>query len=246
MPLPEPTAVDLKVSTVAEILSLLREIHDKGLLLTLAASDGRNYTTKLRTIESDRQVLSFGAIDAEDPRLHALLEAEDVIALAYLDRIKVQFQLDNLLLVNSSEGSTLLADLPQEMYRFQRRDSFRVQPMDTGAPRAALSHPQVPERSLRLRILDVSMGGIAVFLPEDAAPQTDFAVGTVLGPVQLQLDRSTQFEARLRVQHVTDFSFETKGVQLGCAFESLSASANGILQRYIDHTQKRQRMLHKR
>jgi hypothetical protein len=71
-------------------------------------------------------------------------------------------------------------------------------------------------------------------------------VGTQLGPVDLQLDRSTQLQVHLRVQHVSGFNQESKGVQLGCAFESLSGAASSMLQRYIDHTQKRQRMVQRR
>lgn len=244
-PMPEPANTDLKVNTTPEILGLLRDIQNKGLMLTLVAPDGCNYAAALRLTEAELPSLSFGA-NPQDPNLHRLLEADDVIAVAYLDRIKVQFQLDNLLLVTGPDGSTLRADLPREMFRFQRRDSFRVRPIETGAPRATLSDPQNQTRTLKLRILDVSMGGMAVFASEDMAPASTFPVGTLLAPVELQLDRSTQLQVQLRVQHVSDFNVESKGVQLGCAFESLSGAASGILQRYIDHTQKRQRMLQRR
>jgi len=244
-PMPDSTPPDLRVNASADILGLLREIQDKGLRLTLAASDGRSYNTTLWTIDAEQQTLSFSA-DARDPQLRALLEAEDVIAVAFLDRIKVQFQLDNLLLVNSMQGSALRTDLPREMFRFQRRDTFRVRPLDSGTPRVTLAHPQTPERKLQLRIFDVSMGGLALVLPQETAPEADFPAGTVLSHVEVQLERGTQLEVRLRVQHVTQLNAESAGVQLGCAFESLSAVATGILQRYIDHTQKRQRMLQKR
>lgn len=244
-PTPEPVNTDLKVNTQPEILSLLRDIQDKGLMLTLVAPDGCNFAATLRSIEPDLASISFSAA-ANEPSLHRLLEADDVLAVAYLDRIKVQFQIDNLLLVTGPDGSALRADLPREMYRFQRRDSFRVRPVESGAPRATLSDPHHPGHTLRLRVLDVSMGGMAVFVAEDASPNADFPIGTLLGPVDLQLDRSTQLQVHLRVQHVSGFNQESKGVQLGCAFESLSGTASGILQRYIDHTQKRQRMLQRR
>lgn len=244
-PMSDAAPPDLRVNNSAEILGLLREIQDKSLVLTLAASDGRSYNTTLWRVDAQQQTLSFSA-DAGSAQLRALLQAEDVIAVAFLDRIKVQFQLDNLLLVNSTQGSALCTDLPREMFRFQRRDTFRVRPLDSGTPRVTLVHPHAPERKLQLRIFDVSMGGLAFLLAHETAPATDFPVGTVLGHVELQLDRSTQLEVQLRVQHITQYKLPSKGVQLGCAFESLSAVATGILQRYIDHTQKRQRMLQKR
>lgn len=246
--LPAPhqqAAAELRVTAPAEILSLLREVQERHLLLTLAAPDGASYSTALWTITPEQQSMSLQA-DAGDARLQSLLEAGDVIAVAYLDRIKVQFQLDNLLLVTGPEGSALRADIPTEMFRFQRRSAFRVQPLDTGTPRLTLSDPQAPASSLSLRVLDVSMGGVAVFLPEDIAPGAAFPSGTALGLVQLQLDRNTRFDAPMKVQHVSRFHAESKGVQLGCAFEALSPPADRILHRYVEQTQKRRRLLQAR
>lgn len=239
--LPETSPADPSINSAAEIFGLLREIHDKDLVLTLAASDGRHCASKLLAIDAERQLLTFSA-SAEDAQLYAVLEAEDVIAVAYLDRIKVQFQLTDMLLVNSPQGSVLRARLPHKMFRFQRRNSFRVSLRDESAPCATVEHPLGPGLNLRLRILDLSIGGAALFLPEDLGRAADFPLGTILNRVELQLDRGTQFHAGLRIQHVNSFSDASNGMRLGCAFERLPAPAAGILQRFIDQTQKRMRL----
>jgi c-di-GMP-binding flagellar brake protein YcgR len=246
-PTPEPAAAELRISAAAEILSLLREMQERALVLTLAAPDGASCAASLSALGPGQQHLSFSA-DASDPLVQALLRADEVIAVAFLDRIKVQFQLDNLLLVTGRDGSALRADLPQEMFRFQRRSAFRVQPFDIGAPSARLG--SLDARAPRLRILDISMGGVALFVPEDAAPLAPFAPGAALGSAQLQLDRNTRLEVSLRVQHVSDACADAgaapRGLQLGCAFEAVSTLAARDLQRYIDQTQKRRRVLHTR
>lgn len=242
---PEPTPPELSLKAPAEILGLLREIQDRGLVLTLAAPDGGHYSTTLAAIDTDSQNLSFSA-DRVDRSLHQLIEAGDVVAVAYLDRIKLQFQLANPMLVNSPQGSTLRADLPPEMFRFQRRSAYRVQPLDASAPRATLPHPTSPSQSLYLRILDVSASGVALLAPAELMAQPPWQAGQLIAPVQLQLDRSTQLDLRLRVQHVSQLSGSAGGVQLGCAFDELSALAARDLQRYIDQTQKRRRVLQTR
>lgn len=245
LPQPEPTPPELSLKAPADILALLREIQDQGLVLTLAAPDGGHYSTTLLAIDTDSQSLSFSA-NGVDRSLHQLVETGDVIAVAYLDRIKLQFQLANPLLVQGPQGSTLRADLPQEMFRFQRRSAYRVQPLDATAPRATLPHPSSPGQALYLRILDVSASGVALLAPAELMVPPPWPAGTLIAPVQLQLDRSTQLELRLRVHHISRLEGATAGVQLGCAFDELSAMGARDLQRYIDQTQKRRRVLQTR
>ena len=53
----------------------------------------------------------------------------------------------------------------------------------------------------------------------------------------------TRFNVDLRLQHVTSLGSESRGVRLGCEFVNADAGALRALQRYIDLTQKRSRML---
>lgn len=242
----ETAQAELRLNSAVEIIALLREIQDRNLMLTLAAPQGGSYATTLLALEPDSHSLSFSA-DAQDSRVPALLQAQEVIAVAFLDSIRVQFQLDNLLLVNGPQGATLRADMPQEMFRFQRRNAYRVQPLGAGAPRATLNlappNDQELAPKLHLRVLDVSMGGLALLLPPGPVRYT---AGDDLGSVQVMLDRLTQLSVRLRVQHVRELHAEPQGQVLGCAFEGLSLGATRELQRYIEQTQKRRRVLQAR
>jgi hypothetical protein len=69
-------------------------------------------------------------------------------------------------------------------------------------------------------------------------------VGTQLPAVALVLDPSTVVQVALRVAHATPMGADgAEGMRLGCEIEGLSGVASRTLQRYIDRTQKRQRML---
>ena len=68
--------------------------------------------------------------------------------------------------VHGGHHSALNAQFPKEVFRFQRRDAFRVKPFSSHSPQAQFRHPSMPDMALTLRILDVSLGGMALFLPE--------------------------------------------------------------------------------
>ena len=93
---------------------------------------------------------------------------------------------------------------------------------------------------LVLRVLDVSIGGCALMVPEDVPA---LQVGSTLHGARLELDPDTRFAATLELQHVTSIQQGTRGVRLGCAMTQLDGDAARALQRYIDQTQKRRRLL---
>jgi c-di-GMP-binding flagellar brake protein YcgR len=160
--------------------------------------------------------------------------------VAYLDSVKLQFDLGELMLVHGSHSCALRAAWPAAVYRFQRRASFRVRPFEQRAPLARLRHPSMPEMRLALRIVDVSVGGCALVLPDDVPA---LQPGSRLGGVRIELDGDTAFAATLRLQHVSTLHGGGPGTRLGCEFIELDGQAQRSLQRYIDHTQQRRRLL---
>ena len=129
---------------------------------------------------------------------------------------------------------------PRELFRFQRRASFRVRPLVRTPPLTRFQHPQHPTRTVELRVLDVSIGGVALFLPADVPP---LAPGTRIPSVLVDLDAETRFHTVLRVAHVTGMNDADKGVRIGCEMESMNGESLRSLQRFIDQTQKQRRMM---
>ena len=103
-----------------------------------------------------------------------------------------------------------------------------------------MAHPDLPEKDLALRVIDISIGGCAVFLPEEVPPMR---AGAMLSNVQLELDADTRLELTMRLQHVTAINAEARGVRLGFEFKRVGGDALRILQRYIDLTQKRGKLM---
>lgn len=230
---------EFRVDHPRERIALLRQLRDGHVTLTLATPAGAMLQGTLWTIDEARARLSL-QVDPGNPQLERLVDGDEAVAVAYLDAVKLQFDLNALLLVRSEGSVVLQAALPATLFRFQRRGAFRVRPADTGAPTARLRHPSIPEMEIALRVLDVSVGGCALFLPSDVPP---LEPGRTLAQVAVSLDADTRFTTALVLQHVTAIQPGERGVRLGCQWAALDGTAARGLQRYIDQTQKRRRLL---
>jgi len=230
---------DFRLSSPAEVNALLRGLVDRSVALHLNTPQGAAYTTTLWAIDPSRGMLTFSA-DRTSPHLQRVLEAEEVTVVGYLDSIKVQFELSGMVLVHGASSSALNAHMPREVFRFQRRNGFRVKPLGRSVPTAYLSHPMIPDMRLALRVLDMSIGGCALFLPDDVPT---VAPGVRVNAVQIELDASTRIRSAIVIHHVTGINPESHGVRLGCELVSMSGQATRALQLFIDQTEKRRRML---
>ena len=230
---------EFRVTAPGEIRALLKQLMDEAVPLNLSASDGSAYTTMLWTVDPASGRISFTA-DMMAPAVHDIVEADECAAVAYLDRIKVQFDVSDLVLVQGHKASVLQARLPREMFRFQRRNTFRVRTIERTSPTASFRHPGIPDMSVALRVLDVSIGGCALLQPANVPT---LQPGAVIKGVRLSLDAETQIDAGLMLHHVTSTGAENGSVRLGCEIVGMSAIAQRALQLYIDQTQKRRRMM---
>ena len=235
-----PSALDeFRITAPREMLAMLKRLQDANQLVNLNSSRGAVVTTTIWTLDAARGTIGFN-VDADDPRTQALLEDDEAVVVCYLDSVKLQFDLQNLVLVRGNRSSTLSSPLPRQMFRFQRRNAFRVRPLMNSSPTARLRHPAIPDMVLELRVLDVSVGGCALLLPDDVPT---LAPGMRLNQVQIDLDADTRFNANLMLHHITSINPESRGVRLGCEFVDSGAEMERSMQRFIDQTQKRRRLM---
>lgn len=234
---PDPWA-PFRVTHSGEAAALLRQVRD-GNVPVIVSFPGGAWTTSLWSIDTAQGRMHFSANDNQ-PELQRLIDADEAVAVAYLDSVKLQFDVTGLMLVRGKQTCALQAHLPRDLYRFQRRSSFRVRPLERAAPSARLHHPAIPEMQLTLRVLDVSIGGCALLLPHNVPP---LQAGTALADVSIEMDADTRFTVTLLLHHVTSIPPNDRGVRLGCEWQSISGAAERALQRYVDQTQKRRRLL---
>ncbi|HEU5294387.1 MAG TPA: hypothetical protein VFU71_06335 [Burkholderiaceae bacterium] len=61
--------------------------------------------------------------------------------------------------------------------------------------------------------------------------------------MRIELDPDTRFDTDLQLHHVTAIQTPSRGSRLGCEFMHVQPQAQCALQRYIDQTPKRRRLL---
>ena len=248
---------DFRITAAREIHATLRQLQDGSVPLHLNGHGGHSVAATVWSVNTDGVGFAVGGGgggtgtvratgEPADAGLAALLEAGDAVAVGCIESVKLQFDVRAMVLVHGSRASVLRCAFPREMFRFQRRSAFRVRPLPRSAPIARFHHAGHADRAghsaiaLALRVLDVSISGCALFLPADVPAM---AAGSVMKEVEITLDADTRFHVDLRLQHATSLNAESCGVRLGCEFVNADAGAVRALQRFIDQTQKRSRML---
>ena len=230
---------DFRITAPFEIAALLKRLADGNVHVGLHAPNGTSIVASVWAVDAARGLLSF-SLTAGEPQLEAVVECDEATVIGYLYSVKLQFDVDTLVLVHDGDTVALKCAFPRELFRFQRRNGFRVRPMVHTTPVATLRHPMIRDMPLALRVVDVSIGGCALFLPSDVPPLDP---GVLMNGVVIDLDADTRVHAALRLQHVTSLNPESAGVRLGCEMVNAAPDGLRVLQRYIDQTQKRRRLL---
>ena len=230
---------DFRVADPIEVRSLLKSLMDRNVTVNLNGSDGSVYASTIWAVDAQQGKMSFTA-DLMSPAVQRIVEADEAVAVGYLDQVKLQFEVAHRMLVHGRQTCVLQAQLPKVVYRFQRRNAYRVRTIERTAPVVRFRHPEIPDMTLELRVLDVSIGGCALFMPSDLPVVQP---GSAVNGAVVELDGETEFRATLVVHHVTSIQPQSRGVRLGCELMNLNPDAQRALQRYIDQTQKRRRMM---
>lgn len=228
---------EFRVDHPLAIRQIMRSLHDATIEVRLHTSVGVALATTVWTLDSDRQVLHF-SVDEFDPALPSTLADSDVVAVAYLDEIKVQFDIQDLVLVRGETSATLRASFPPVIYRFQRRSTYRVRAQGRSGPVARFRHPQLADMQLELRVLDMSLSGCALLLPLNIPP---IEPGTLFNRVRIELDAMTQLDTGLRVHHVSSLGSRDQGMRLGCSLAGLAGDSLRLLQRYVHQAERRRK-----
>jgi c-di-GMP-binding flagellar brake protein YcgR len=239
MSAPEPVSEEFRVTAPAEIAAYLLQLQRAEATVLLSAPPGQGLSSRITTLDADADVLGLDIGADPEGISQALVATGEITAVAYLGAIKLQFELDDAVLVSGEQGAVLRSSLPERLYRFQRRQAFRVQPAGSIYPRVLL--PGHQELGRALRVLDISIGGLALALPAGATP---LPIEEVARDLTLELDRITALRVTLLPHHVSSIAGDAGGTQqLGCSFVDLEASVSRALQVYVDQTQKRRRLL---
>jgi c-di-GMP-binding flagellar brake protein YcgR len=229
-----------RVGDPRQRLAALRDFCRGSVPLTLGAPDRPTLVAALWAVDELHNNLSFSLTPEAATHVYGLISAPQVWAAGYLDDAKVQFECTGLRIERSPAGLTLRVDIPQYVYSMPRRAAVRVRRVDALAPTVQFNHPMADLTPMRMRVLDISMTGCALWR---AAGEMPLPPGTVLPRVQVQLDQSQGFLTDMLVQHMTYGSDPRAGMRIGCEWENLQPYAAKILENWISRGRRRRELI---
>jgi c-di-GMP-binding flagellar brake protein YcgR len=158
----------------AEILMVLREMCDSAAQITVFFNAGRDMLlTKPLACGSDYLLLDCGPDEFVNRRA---TQATEFNCVTFPSRIRVQFALQSLELVEQAGHFAFRAALPGHILRLQRREHYRLATSSTRPLKCLIPMP-LPDDGVHLHIghlFDISGGGMGITAPADEMP---FAVG---------------------------------------------------------------------
>jgi len=217
-----------------EIAAILRQLAADRALVSIGFDQTRDFvlTTLLRVdAEADELILD----GAREPRFNRrLAEAARLLAITERQRVKIEFVIGPATLVDFEGAPALRAHLPATLVRRERRQLYRARvPLSRPLFVELLAISERPETAVRMRVHDISLGGVALI--SDAA-QFCLRPGVVLPDFRLELPDVGAVLSDLEVR--SSFSVIAGGGARAnracCKFVSLSARHAALVQRYIN------------
>ncbi len=239
-PHPEPEEGDDRylVRNPRQVRGLLRALIDQRSLVS-AHIGGRDQSFPSAVLEVDEDeewLLLDGSPNEASNR--AAAEASHLLCFAQLERVRIRFRLDHVERIEHEGHVAFRAPLPASIYHLQRREHYRLETPITDSPTCVIAfEPEgdddlPPREPLRLRVIDISGGGLAVSLPA-GAPLLE--VGRVYRRCELRLPDQQPIPVSLAIcsQAKQTLANGVESYRIGTRFETLPRGADEDIQRYI-------------
>lgn len=224
--LPEPTGPELdafRISGTTAIRQLIQGLVSGHALITLYARRDHMFFVATQVLEFDDGTIDFD-LNTDAHRRNEILAGDDCIVVAFLDQIKIQFDV-RILEARAAAGRwRLRCRAPETVYRLQRRDAFRVRPGPVLGATCVLRNAGRPET--RRTIVDLSVTGVSLAWPQDEPPPP---VDTVWEHSRIEVERRVPLPCTLVVRTV-EHAEPGSVARIGCAFTRLPPEIERALQ----------------
>lgn len=219
-----------------EVRTLLRRLVDQRSLLTAHFGEGRLFLlTAILGFSPDGRHLYLDT-SPDDNINRRTQQAERLLCTSQLDHVEIRFTTGPAIPTQFEGLPAFRVEMPALLRYLQRREYYRLLVPITHALTCQIARHDPagkPLFSVKARVVDISLGGLALVVP--AAAQAHLTPETTFPHCQVELPDTGRFEAVIHVRHV----FETRDgrglprTQAGVEFQNLSPSAQSLVQRYI-------------
>ena len=212
------------------IIQKLRQLEKSRSLITAHFDGGKHsMLTAVVDVMPDKElvVLDYGA----DEKLNRkLLQASRVVFKTQHEGITAQFTVNRVQKAKRHGRPAFACPLPDSLLWVQRREFYRVR-VPLGDPvHCEIAVPD--EEPLRVPIIDISMGGVAL---NDTENVIDTEIGQNLPPCKLLLGEHGDALVTLTVRNIMPVQPDdpAAGHRIGCEFQDLAMDTSTTIQRYI-------------
>ena len=221
------------VSDRREIVRLMNALIEKRELVTAHIDGASSFITAVLAVTGDGGAVILDA--SPDERLNERASGDgELTCTARLERVRLQFPLSAVERCQHEGYLALRAPLPAAVLRLQRREFFRLA-APVAAPlmcTIALDDERGNKRSIPVKVLDISSGGVAVIVPP---AELELAPGMEFNDCRLALPESEPLPVRIIVRNLfhIDRQNGARVLRAGCEFVGLSNNLMARIQRYI-------------
>lgn len=145
------------------------------------------FITRLLSVDETSLVFDFGSNDYDN---QLAKEAYDLLIIAETKGARLEFNLASLAAIEYEGKAAFTSQLPDKLWKIQRREFFRV-----GTPLNPIFRCYIPwpdgSGEGRLRLQDLSLGGIVV-LSDDTIPES-LKCGDIIKKMRLDMGEYGQF-----------------------------------------------------
>lgn len=211
-------------------LTLHAVAQKKATSVLYFGNDGHFIKTIMLAVTEKGIWLDIGPSE-EDNQM--LFDSDTATLVTMHQGAKVQFDCHHATMAVYASNPAIYFPLPQQIYRFQRRDYFRL-PLPADAPLKCTIPPAVPNAAqvCDLVIMDISVGGIALKCKESSV---NLVEGEIYHDCKIELPNIGTLTATIQVRNLFEVTAPSGIItkHAGCEFINLDGKMSMLLQRYV-------------
>lgn len=231
---------ECRITSPRQIESILRNISETGSNAALYYNAKRDFImTTILDVDEDGMWVEQASSAMVN---HQIEESKKLKLVSSHHQVKVQFATDRASSVSYDDSPAFFIPMPKSIYRFQRREFFRLSPLPSEQMRCTInitkpSHPGVTE-ACEVPVADISGGGIGLTCMEG---EIDLQPGDTYSGCRINLTGIGPVMVNLIVKNLVPISTTKSGKTIsraGCEFRNLDGQTTVKLQRFITDRQR--------
>lgn len=222
----------LTVSTPADIVHLLQQLCQRHDLISLYPDQSDHFALSVGlAVENDSFILDLPT----GPLRQAVFDSPALQCIAAPQQVKLQFTGRSPRLINWQNRAALAVDLPDQITRLQRRETYRLT-VPLGHP-LSCHFPTGHGDSVEASLVDISVGGIGIL---GYVPGLRLEPGLQYQGVHIELPGSGTVVADIEIRTSFDLSLKNgiRTVRTGARFLNLPGHTESQIQRYITQIER--------